>query len=182
MKAVDILNKVKVILGLEQEPVELSEAKLSDGSIIQYENLEVGSVVTIISEDGTTQPLVTGEYELEDKSKLTIGEDGSIINYVKVDEEIPEEEEEAKKEVEAEEVTEAEVRITALEEAVNMLMDAVNSLLTENETKMSALETKLSEVDTKVIELSAQPAGQSLTEKVIEQEMTAFEKFRAARK
>jgi hypothetical protein len=181
MKAVDILNKVKVILGLEQEPVELSEAKLSDGSIIQYENLEVGSVVTIISEDGTTQPLVTGEYELEDKSKLTIGEDGSIVNYVKVDEEIPEEEE-AKKEVEAEEVTEAEVRITALEEAVNMLMDAVNSLLTENETKMSALETKLSEVDTKVIELSAQPAGQSLTEKVIEQEMTAFEKFRAARK
>ena len=55
MKATDMLNKVKEVLGVElsQEPIEvkLAQAELENGTIIESEEFKEGSEVFIVTED-----------------------------------------------------------------------------------------------------------------------------------
>ncbi len=93
------INTIKTYLGME---VKLAQMKLADGvTILEFDSLEVGKEVFIVSENGNVA-LPMGEYELEDGNILEVYEDG-IIGEVKSKEEEAEpiEEPEAEMPVEA---------------------------------------------------------------------------------
>lgn len=96
---INAINTIKTYLGME---VKLAQMKLADGvTILEFDSLEVGKEVFIVSENGNV-PLPMGEYELEDGNILEVYEDG-IIGEVKSKEEEqpPLEEEEPAMPVEA---------------------------------------------------------------------------------
>ena len=102
-----VLNKVRVLLGLE---VELESMKLEDGvTVIDAEAFEAGESVFIMTEDEQKIPLPVGEYKLEDGKMLVVSEEG-LIAEIKEGEEEPKEEEEAPEvEEEVEEIGRAHV-------------------------------------------------------------------------
>lgn len=80
---INAINTIKTYLGME---VKLAQMKLADGvTILEFDSLEVGKEVFIVSENGNV-PLPMGEYELEDGNILEVYEDG-IIGEVKSKEE-----------------------------------------------------------------------------------------------
>ena len=101
----DTLNKIKVLLGMEETPQvdeatpqELEEAKeqlkfeeaaLEDGTIISADAFEVGNAVFIVVEEDQ-QPLPVGEYALADGSLLVVEEEGVIADIKAADEEVEE--------------------------------------------------------------------------------------------
>ena len=115
MKAQEILNKIKEVVGIElseEVSVQLEEVKLENGTVLVAEKFESGQSVFIKSEDDENIALPVGEYALEDGRKLMIKEEGLIdaIGEVEVKEEEVEASEETKEvEVEAEEEKEEEV-------------------------------------------------------------------------
>ena len=92
MKANDILNKIKNIVGVElsEEKVELAEISLKNGTLLVSEEFTKGNAVFIKSEDGE-MALPVGEYELEDGRTLFVIEEGIIDNISKAAEEAEEE-------------------------------------------------------------------------------------------
>jgi hypothetical protein len=80
MKATDMLNKVKELVGAElkeeAQEVELAQATLENGTVIESETFEVGSEVFIVTDDEKVA-LPVGEYTLEDGEQLVIEEEVS---------------------------------------------------------------------------------------------------------
>ena len=104
MKAIEIVNQIKDVLGIEmsEEKVQLASMKLENGTEIEFESLEKDSEVFIKSEDGEAIPLPEGEYILEDSRILVVESEGIISEVKDADpaeeapaEEAPEEEVEA---------------------------------------------------------------------------------------
>lgn len=96
---INAINTIKTYLGME---VKLAQMKLADGvTILEFDSLEVGKEVFIVSENGNVH-LPMGEYELEDGNILEVYKNG-IIGEVKSKEEEqpPLEEEEPAMPVEA---------------------------------------------------------------------------------
>ena len=110
MKANDILNKIKNIVGVElsEEKVELAEMSLKNGTLLVSEEFTKGNAVFIKSEDGE-MALPVGEYELEDGRTLFVVEEGLIDSISEAAAE------EAEEELSEETVTEETVE-TELEE------------------------------------------------------------------
>ena len=110
MKANDILNKIKNIVGVElsEEKVELAEISLKNGTLLVSEEFTKGNAVFIKSEDGE-MALPIGEYELEDGRTLFVVEEGLIDSISEAAAE------EAEEELSEETVTEETVE-TELEE------------------------------------------------------------------
>lgn len=100
MKATDMLNKVKEVLGVElneqTQEVKLAQATLENGTVIESEEFAAGSEVFIVTEDEKVA-LPVGDYTLEDGEILKVEEEG-IIASIGAAEEV---EEEASEEVEA---------------------------------------------------------------------------------
>ena len=113
MKANDILNKIKNIVGVElSETVELAEITLENGTILVSEEFTKGNAVFIKGEDGEIA-LPVGEYSLEDGRVLFVIEEG-IIDSIKESAET--EEKEAEEELSEETVAEESTEETELEE------------------------------------------------------------------
>ena len=110
MKANDILDKIKNIVGVElsEEKVELAEISLKNGTLLVSEEFTKGNAVFIKSEDGE-MALPVGEYELEDGRTLFVVEEGLIDSISEAAAE------EAEEELSEETVTEETVE-TELEE------------------------------------------------------------------
>jgi len=99
MKATDMLNKVKELVGVEaSQEVKLAQATLENGTVIESEEFAAGSEVFIVTEDEKVA-LPIGEYSLEDGEMLKVEEEG-IIASIGAAEEAPEEEVEAAEEEE----------------------------------------------------------------------------------
>ena len=97
MKATDMLNKVKELVGVEEsQEVTLAQATLENGTVIESETFEVGSEVFIVTDDQKVA-LPVGEYTLEDGEKILVEEEG-IIAAIGQQEEEPTEEEDLKEE------------------------------------------------------------------------------------
>lgn len=114
MKAQELLNKVKDVLGVQlsdETSIKLEEVKLENGTVIVAESFAKGESVFIKSEDDENIALPVGDYELEDGRKLVVSEEGLIDSIGEA---------EAKEEVEAKEDTEPkeEVEVQAEEEEV----------------------------------------------------------------
>jgi 6-phosphofructokinase len=120
MKANDILNKIKNIVGekveLSENKIEMAEVTLENGTVLVAESFEAGNSIFIKTEDEQIA-LPVGEYELEDGKILVVVEEG-LIDSIK---EAAEEEEAVEEELseESKEVKETELEEEEKEEKMN---------------------------------------------------------------
>lgn len=70
----DIVNKIRELLGMK---IKLEQAKLMDGTALEFEKLESGVNIFIVNGEDRI-PLPIGEYELEDGRLIVITEEGII--------------------------------------------------------------------------------------------------------
>ena len=167
MKANDILNKIKNIVGVElsEEKVELAEISLKNGTLLVSEEFTKGNAVFIKSEDGE-MALPVGEYELEDGRTLFVVEEG-IIDSIgeaaaeKAEEELSENtveetvtEETVETELEEEEEKEEMKYVTKEEFA--LAMDELKSMIEKMSYKDKEEEMSKEEVVKTKEELSAE--------------------------
>lgn len=151
-----VLNKVRVLLGLE---VELESMKLEDGvTVLDAEAFEAGEAVFVMTEDGQKIPLPKGEYTLENGQVVCVEEEGII--YEMKDGKEEEKEEDAP---EVEEEVEAEAEAPVYEE-VKPVKKTVESVV--KETFFSEIEALVNENK----ELKSQLEELSRTEEVKEEE------------
>jgi len=86
------LDKILNVFLKDETPVQLEQKTLEDGTVIEYESLEVGKPVMVIVEGQDPAPLADGEYELDDQ--IMVIAEGKIAEIKpKEEEEKPAEEE-----------------------------------------------------------------------------------------
>tara|TARA_R110002012_G_scaffold36553_2_gene103137 strand:- start:17395 stop:18051 length:657 start_codon:yes stop_codon:yes gene_type:complete len=183
----DLKDRIKIALGLEEEVKEVSlafEAKLADGTIVvsEAEELAVGAVLNILSEDGEQTPLPEGTYELENGTKFTVDAEGLVTEVAEAEEEeevVEEVEAPAEEELAAEEATEetteaelfAEVGAVVkelLEEVrkdIARLSGELDELRGENlakEENLADLQEENTKLSAQVEELNGQPAVEAV--------------------
>lgn len=165
MKSTEILDKIKTFLGEEkieeqveetqveetqleesQEKVELAQAKLDNGTVLEAEAFEAGNEIFIVTEDERVAVPV-GEYQMEDGQILVVSEEG-IIGEIKAAE--------SEEEVEAEEEEMAYVSKEEFESAVEEIKGMINELK-EKKEEMAEVEEQVKQ------ELSETPAVEPIT-------------------
>ena len=164
MKATEILSKIKTYLGedtadivenIEQsQVVELAQAKLENGTVLEAEAFESGNEIFILTDDEKVAVPV-GEYTMEDGQILIVEEEG-IIGEIKSAEQ--EEEVEASDEVEEQLEEEVEAKYATKEELaeVKSLVEEIKTMI-EKKEEMSEVEEQVKE------ELSETPATEAIT-------------------
>src|SRR5574343_11356 len=97
------LDKILNVFLKDETPVQLEQKTLEDGTVIEYESLDVGKPVMVVVEGQDPAPLADGEYELDDQ--IMVIAEGKIAEIKpKEEEEKPAEEEEAPVEQEVDNV------------------------------------------------------------------------------
>lgn len=143
MKATEMVDKIKDLLGIELssqdvEAVELAQSTLENGTVIEYESMEAGSPVFIVSEDEKIA-LPSGEYTLEDGKILVVVDEGEISEI----KEAAEEKEKAEEEVEAAEEEDMQyVKKEEFQAAVDEIKAMIEDLKKQKED-MSVLEADI---------------------------------------
>ena len=160
MKATEILSKIKTYLGedtadivkdIEQtQEVELAQAKLDNGTVLEAEAFESGNEVFIVSDDEKVAVPV-GEYLMEDGQILVVSEEG-VIGEIKSEEAKEEEEVEA-----TEEIEEVEAEYATKDELaeVKSMLEEIKAMIDKKE-EMSEVEEQVKE------ELSETPASEPI--------------------
>ena len=137
MKANDMLNKIKTIIGgieltEEVREVELAEMKLQNGTVVEAKEFKKGEAIFIKSDDERIA-MPVGEYVLEDGKLLVVEEEGIIADMRDVSDDVPAKEEdmkETKKEM-AEEKLDEEAAVfdwRGMEKRIKNLEDAIADL------------------------------------------------------
>lgn len=179
MKPSEIYDKIVTLLNAEEvEQIELAQAKLDNGTVIEADSFEAGQNVFIVTEDEKV-PLPIGDYVLEDGKKLVVSEEG-IIASIGLEEDEKEEAEEEKKDEMSEEVLEdlaeekeeaEEEKEADLEDVIESVIGALSPAIDEIKDEMAKLQEEVEELkkykneehDEKELEdkeeLSAQPKG-----------------------
>lgn len=151
MKSTQILEKIKTFLGEETSDevlVELAQAKLENGTVLEAEAFEAGKEIFIVSEDDRVAVPV-GECMMEDGRKLIVKEEG-IIGEIKAKEEEPSVEEEdrtdAAEHEEEEEKKEMKkyVRREEFDSAIEEIKDMIKELKGHKEEEKEEMKQKLS--------------------------------------
>ena len=146
MKAKEALDQIKSLLFSDDAVVtnevvtEFAEGVLADGTIVKFDKLEVGGVISIVTDEGEV-PAPVGEHELEDGTIIVIVEAGIIA-------EVKAMKEEEVAEVEVEVVEEMSADVVNYDAKFQEISEAFNSKMSEIETKV----TSLNEVTKKLIE------------------------------
>lgn len=147
MKSNNVIEKIKDVLNLNEE-VKLEQTKLENGTVIEFDSLEEGKEVFIVSdEEKIAMPV--GEYILEDSRLLVVEEEGVIADVREVSDEVPSKETEEGEEIEeelkeeddyAEEADVADWR--GMEIRIKNLEDAIANIKSEEGLKeeLSAIE------------------------------------------
>ena len=164
MKATEILSKIKTYLGedtadivenIEQsQVVELAQAKLDNGTVLEAEAFESGNEIFILTDDEKVAVPV-GEYTMEDGQILVVSEEG-IIGEIKSESQEEEEEVEASEEVEELEEVEAEYATKEELAEVKSMLEEIKAMI-EKKEEMSEVEEQVKE------ELSETPATEAIT-------------------
>jgi hypothetical protein len=135
MKANDILNKIKNIVGekveLSENKIEMAEVTLENGTVLVAESFEAGNSIFIKTEDEQIA-LPVGEYELEGGKILAVVEDGLIDSIKEAAEDVAEDSKDAETELEDEEKEEMnyvtkEEFTSAVEEIKAMIDDKLGN-------------------------------------------------------
>jgi hypothetical protein len=140
MKANEMLNKIKGIIGVElsESPIKLEEMVLDNGTVLVSETFEAGQAVFIKGEDDVQIALPVGEYKLEDGKLLIVETEGEIKEITEAkdeakDEDAVEEEPEAVTEEMAEEDEEKDYK--SMELRIKKLEDYIKNLEAKKEEK-----------------------------------------------
>ena len=116
MKSNNVIEKIKEVLNLNEE-VKLEQTKLENGTVIEFDSLEEGKEVFIVSdEEKIAMPV--GEYILEDSKLLVVEEEGVIADVREVSDEVPSEETEEELAEEDDIMRDMMGRIQNLEDAI----------------------------------------------------------------
>lgn len=165
MKATDMLNKVKELVGAElkeeAQEVELAQATLENGTVIESETFEVGSEVFIVTDDEKVA-LPVGDYTLEDGEQLKVEEEGIIASIGAAEEpteEAPEEEVEA---------AEEEMAYATKEELaeVKSMIEEIKAMIEKEEMSEEGSSVKSEETTKKVVYSSKEEMSEQEPEKV----------------
>ena len=155
MKPMEMLNQIKSVLGVElstEEKIELAQAKLENGTVLEAESFESGQEVFILTDDEKVA-LPIGEYEMEDGKILVIAEDG-IISEIKEGGEEEVVEEEVVEQVE-EELNEEDKYATKQELAeIKSMVEEIKELMKEGKKEEMQKEEEL--MSHKLTELACQ--------------------------
>ena len=133
MKANDMLNKIKTIIGgieltEEVREIELAEMKLQNGTVVEAEEFKKGEAIFIKSDDERIA-MPVGEYVLEDGKLLVVEEEGIIADMRDVSDDVPAKEEDMKKDIKEEMAEEAAVYDwEGMEKRIKNLEDAIADL------------------------------------------------------
>ena len=133
MKATEIFQKFFAELSaVETSGVELAQAKLDNGTVLEAESFEAGQPIFIVSEEDRIAVPV-GEYQMEDGRILVVAEEG-VIGEIK----------EAAAEVE-EEAPSVEVEVEAAAEPTmeEKIKEVVMPILEEMRAEMSAIKEEM---------------------------------------
>ena len=147
MNANEMLHKVKTLLGVDTDNIEvnleevaLEQLSLENGTILEADSFSSGEEVFIVTDDEKVA-LPVGEYELSDNRILIVKTEG-MIDEIKNSEEVVEEVEAAEHEDKKEEAKEhyaTKEEMTALAEAVeevkNQLREVVEKMMEDKEKK-----------------------------------------------
>tara|TARA_R100001463_G_scaffold128134_1_gene186540 strand:- start:929 stop:1522 length:594 start_codon:yes stop_codon:yes gene_type:complete len=180
MKAQEVLNKIKGIVGVElAEEVNLAEMKLQNGTVIEAEKFEKGEAVFIKSDDEKIA-LPVGEYILEDGRLLVVEEEGLIADMRDVSDDVPAKEEEMSEETNLMPDDEAAVydwagmekRIKNLEIAVAKLKEAKEG----GDDKVEAAKEEVKEELSTEVELSSETVEPIKHSPEVEDQGFKFEK------
>ena len=138
MKSTEILNKIKTFLGedkveetieetqleaqeeiQEEVKVELAQAKLENGTVVESESFKAGDEIFIVTDDEKVA-MPVGEYVMEDGKLLVVEEEGIIADYREVSDDVPQKEDEMAEDDEAavDDWAGMEKRIKNLEDAI----------------------------------------------------------------
>jgi len=132
MKATEIFQKFFAELSAVETPgVELAQAKLDNGTVLEAESFEAGQPIFIVSEEDRIAVPV-GEYKMEDGRILVVVEEG-VIGEIK---------EAAAEEEEAPEV-EVEVEAAAEPTMEDKIKEVVMPILEEMRAEMSAIKEEM---------------------------------------
>ena len=139
----DTLEKIKTLLSIdnkESKEVKMyAEMILDDGRVVATEDEQfmIGSEVFVVNDDGEASPLSAGSYTMEDGAKLTIDDNGKILDMGEEKEaedvEASEEKEEMAEEADVADWKGMEIRIKNLEDAVADLKADKENMSVENE-------------------------------------------------
>jgi hypothetical protein len=155
MKATDMLNKVKELVGVElQEEIKLAQATLENGTVIESEDFAIGSEVFIVTDDEKVA-LPVGDYTLEDGEQLKVEEEGIIASIGAAEEpteEAPEEEVEAAEEEMAYATKEELAEVKSMIEEIKAMIEKKEEMSEEETDKeeLSEVEEAKEEVEEKV--------------------------------
>ena len=132
MKATEIFQKFFAELSaVETSEVELAQAKLDNGTVLEAESFEAGQPIFIVSEEDRIAVPV-GEYEMEDGRILVVVEEG-VIGEIK----------EAAAEVEEEPEVEVEVEAAAEPTMEDKIKEMVMPLIEEMKAELSAIKEEM---------------------------------------
>jgi len=185
MKATDMLNKVKEVLGVElseeNQEVKLAQATLENGTIIEAEpEFAENNEVFIITEDQRVA-LPVGSYKLDDGQELIIEEEGIIKSIGEATEEAPAEEEvEAADEELAYATKEDLAEVKSMIDEIKAMIDKKDELSVEEtvENIVEEVKEELSQVEKvnhnpeanadKALNLYSQKSGNSTMDRVLQ--------------
>lgn len=178
------LNQVREVLGME---VKLEVAKLVDGvTMVEYEVLEPGFPVFVVSEDGTTKsPAPAGEHMLEGGIKIEVDEAGIIMEVSSEEGEAPVEEapevdedvvEVAGEEVEVDENVDVAME-EVIEEKINEKMKMIFEVVEEVAKEVASIKEEMGAMKTKMEKFAKAPAAAAAPKMTAtaEKQMDAFE-------
>ena len=176
MKANEVIEKIKVMLGVEMKKHQFQATKtLVDGTEVYVEGeFAIGEALFVITEEGLI-PAPQGNHETSDGLIVSVDEAGIITTIEPVGgEELPQVEE-----VEAEEVVVEEevddmviVNETTENELVNAVVEAIKPLIDE----IVEMKKELGKYKEKMEKFSKEPAGEPIKSNKIEEYESAFQK------
>jgi hypothetical protein len=146
----DTLEKIKTLLSIdtkESKEVKMyAEMILDDGRVVATEDEQfmIGSEFFVVNDDGEASPLSAGSYTMEDGAKLTIDDNGKILDLGEEKEAEDVEAEEEEKEEMAEEADVADCK--GMEIRIKNLEDAVADLKADKENMSVETEETVEEV------------------------------------
>ena len=149
MNSKTVLNKIMQMLSLNEE-VQLTYAKLADGTIVESATFDVGEDLFVVSEDGTKSPAPDGTHDL--MLKDTEGNE-TMLKVISKDGKIVERENVEMADVDAEMVKTEKLPSTGNEDPENVMADVPNSV-TSGTQKMAEADV---EVDPNMPETNGEP-------------------------
>ena len=163
MNAKNVLNKIIAALSADK-PVEMTYAKLADGTILESPTFDVGELAEVVSEDGTKSPAPEGEHEVilrdsegnDVRIKILVDAEGKITERENV--ELPDSEEvDAKADTKKVKKLPEDMASIAGEDIGGEDEDAgdlpVESIPEDMEKKYSDLAYRISEMEKKVAKM-----------------------------